>query len=203
MTVNPRIVKAALRKEARVKRAAAHAADPDPDVEHIAGLVLTRVHLLGGPYKAGHLIATYLSVGDEFPTKRLNGLLVEADQALCVPAWDKEKRCYVWSFLEGHLVEGPHGILQPAEIFPVRKPEHIELAIVPGLAFSPDGARLGHGAGIYDRLLKPLEETRFTTLVGLCYDAQLVPGIPLEEHDAFLPFIATETRLIDVSHPED
>ena len=141
---NPKAVKAALRVEAKAKRAAAHAANPDPDVEEIVDTVIALVNLLGGPYEEDHLIATYLSVGDEFPTTRLNALILERKQALCVPAWDAKAKQYVWAYLDGPLIEGPHGIPQPAEIFPVRKPEHIELVLVPGLAFSPEGARLGH-----------------------------------------------------------
>lgn len=200
---NPKAVKAALRVEAKAKRAAAHAANPDPDVEEIVDAVIALVNLLGGPYEEDHLIATYLSVGDEFPSTRLNALILERKQALCVPAWDAKAKQYVWAYLDGPLIEGPHGIPQPAEIFPVRKPEHIELVLVPGLAFSPEGARLGHGAGIYDRLLRPLEDNHFTTRVGLCYEAQIVPSIPLEDHDAFLPIIATEARIRDAAYPEE
>jgi 5-formyltetrahydrofolate cyclo-ligase len=51
---------------------------------------------------------------------------------------------------------------------------------VPGVAFTPDGRRLGHGRGYYDRLLPQL--TRAYRL-GLCFPFQLLDDLPTDEND--------------------
>jgi 5-formyltetrahydrofolate cyclo-ligase len=55
----------------------------------------------------------------------------------------------------------------------------IDLVIVPGLAFTPDGDRLGYGQGYYDRLLP----TVAAPTVGVCFEDQLVDEMPVAAHD--------------------
>lgn len=61
-------------------------------------------------------------------------------------------------------------------------PESIDLIIVPGVAFTIDGCRLGHGKAYYDRFLP---STRGFT-VGACFREQLVDELPTEPHDVRL-----------------
>lgn len=55
----------------------------------------------------------------------------------------------------------------------------IDLAIIPGMAFTPQGDRLGRGRGYYDRLLPRLS----CPLVGLAFPFQILDTIPCEPHD--------------------
>ncbi|XP_075536867.1 methenyltetrahydrofolate synthetase [Dermacentor variabilis] len=61
----------------------------------------------------------------------------------------------------------------------------IDLLVVPAVAFAPQGARLGHGKGYYDiyysRCLKAQAQRPYT--LGLCFCQQIVPNIPLGDHD--------------------
>jgi 5-formyltetrahydrofolate cyclo-ligase len=59
----------------------------------------------------------------------------------------------------------------------------IDLIIVPGLGFSLDGSRLGHGKGFYDRYLNTLNEKSYT--IGLAFRQQIVEnnGIPMDPTD--------------------
>ena len=61
-------------------------------------------------------------------------------------------------------------------------PAGIDLVIVPGVAFTADGRRLGHGKGYYDRFL--VGTTAHT--VGACFAEQLVDELPVEPHDVRL-----------------
>ncbi len=54
------------------------------------------------------------------------------------------------------------------------------MMLVPGLAFSEEGYRLGYGGGYYDRYVK---DANFLTM-AMAYDFQIFPEIPREEHDA-------------------
>lgn len=58
--------------------------------------------------------------------------------------------------------------------------QQIDLAVIPGVAFTPDGVRLGRGRGFYDRLLPRLTTTY---KMGICWPFQLVDAIPTEPHD--------------------
>ena len=59
-------------------------------------------------------------------------------------------------------------------------PEHFDFILVPGVAFSPNGYRLGRGKGYYDKFL-----SKYTNLftVGVCFREQFYLDIPTEPHD--------------------
>ena len=72
-------------------------------------------------------------------------------------------------------------------------PGEIDLILVPGLAFTPDGWRLGRGGGFYDRFLSQLPAT--AAKLGVCFDLQLVDTLPTEPHDQRLDGVVTERGL--------
>lgn len=60
----------------------------------------------------------------------------------------------------------------------------VEFVIVPGLAFTANGARLGYGGGFYDRFLARLAQgSPAVPNVGVCFAEQLVDTLPVEPHD--------------------
>ena len=74
-----------------------------------------------------------------------------------------------------------------------------QILIVPLLAFSRGGGRLGYGGGFYDRTLESLRLHRPTLAIGFAYAAQEMPDLPLESTDQPLDLIVTETGIIDIS----
>lgn len=66
----------------------------------------------------------------------------------------------------------------------------IDLAVIPGVAFTPDGRRLGRGRGYYDRLLTRLTPHTSHTF-GLAFPFQLLEDLPTEPHDIKLDEIIT------------
>lgn len=89
------------------------------------------------------------------------------------------------------LEPGPYNHLQPAaeeeEVVP-------DLVIVPLLAFTATGARLGQGGGHYDRWLA---DHPAIPAIGVAWDAQLVDILPLEPHDRLMRAVVTPTRLYE------
>ncbi len=69
--------------------------------------------------------------------------------------------------------------------------EKIDLILVPGLAFSRNGERMGRGGGYYDRLLA--RESLHARKIGVCFDMQVLRDLPLESHDILMDEIATES----------
>ena len=68
-----------------------------------------------------------------------------------------------------------------------------DIAITPGLAFSPAGERLGYGRGYYDRWFAG---HRVHTRIALAYEIQLVERLPTEATDRRVDMIVTEDRVI-------
>lgn len=73
-------------------------------------------------------------------------------------------------------------------------PAEIDLILVPGLAFTRDGLRLGRGGGFYDRFLALLPAS--TIKLGVCFDTQIVETLPAEPHDHPLDMVVTETGFL-------
>lgn len=69
--------------------------------------------------------------------------------------------------------------------------QHIDLAIIPGIAFDYRGGRIGYGAGYYDRFLPHLRAVR----IGLCFESQLCSEVPTASHDIDVQWIATEQSI--------
>ena len=92
------------------------------------------------------------------------------------------------------LQEGTFHILEPKE--------HCQQicwpnapVLVPGLAFSKDGKRLGKGGGYYDKLLSNEPDHR---TIALCYEFQMTDEIPSEAHDQMVEIIVTEKDIYHV-----
>jgi 5-formyltetrahydrofolate cyclo-ligase len=80
---------------------------------------------------------------------------------------------------------GAFGIREPtgAAVDPLT----IDLVVVPGVAFTLDGARLGHGKGFYDRFLTALAASGHRPpAIGVCFAEQVVDALPVEPHDVRL-----------------
>ena len=68
-----------------------------------------------------------------------------------------------------------------------------DVVLVPSLAMSEDGSRLGRGKGFYDRYLSDYRGVK----IGICFSMQLQTEVPTEEHDVKLDFIVTEEKIIN------
>ncbi len=92
------------------------------------------------------------------------------------------------------LREGPFGARVP-QVDDFFDPE---IVIVPLVAFTRAGGRLGYGGGFYDRTLERLRARRATLAIGFAFGAQEVEALPLEDTDQVLDMIVTETFVIEV-----
>ena len=95
---------------------------------------------------------------------------------------------------DGVLRDGPFGAQVPAIdnfIIP-------EIVVVPLVAFTRAGGRLGYGGGFYDRTLGALRKSKRDTgkkcqAIGIAYSAQEVDSLPRADHDEPLDWVVTET----------
>lgn len=169
--------------------------------DHVAGLAkTTRALVFMRPpgmvaqlALPGSAVGLYHATPDEAPTRGYAKWFFDNGRQIALP-WFAQKgaamqfRLWQDPYADKGLVPGPYGALQPSDDSPEVSPA---LAIVPLLAFTADGARLGQGGGHYDRWLAA---NRGTIALGLAWDAQLAENLPVESHDMPLKAIITPTR---------
>jgi 5-formyltetrahydrofolate cyclo-ligase len=87
-----------------------------------------------------------------------------------------------------------YGLLEPIEDFTTEiKSKDIDLLIVPGLAYTSKGYRLGFGGGYYDRFLSD-----FTgKTLSLAFNFQVIPQFTVEKHDLPVSKIITNNEVIN------
>ena len=93
-----------------------------------------------------------------------------------------------------HIRMGLRGVREPVgnAIVPI---DAIAAMLVPGLAFDAAGRRLGRGGGFYDKFLGALPPQ--VLRVGVCFDEQIIEGVPVEGHDRRVHLIVTPTTIHD------
>lgn len=92
----------------------------------------------------------------------------------------------------GGLERGAYGIPAPRADAPVIDASQLELAIVPGVAFTDAMERLGQGGGYYDRFLTRTRAYR----MGVAYDFQRVMRVPQHACDARMDILITPTKTL-------
>lgn len=70
-----------------------------------------------------------------------------------------------------------------------------EIILIPGLAYSYKGYRLGFGKGYYDRYIAHNEHHEFSK-IGICYHHDLLEFLPNQNHDKRMNYIVTEQTII-------
>lgn len=134
------------------------------------------------------------SKDNEVDTRGLIGARLERGIAVLVPIAEAEGRM-AWSQLRAldELAPGRFGILEPRpECRRIVTPPPEAPVIVPGIAFSPEGHRVGYGGGYYDRFL----DAPRGPAIGLAYEIQIVAPWKTATHDIPVDFVVTETQTI-------
>lgn len=163
----------------------------------IAGRVLAFASSLGGITLPALFVSTPLEPDLSltlplFSRALLPVLVDEAGAGLAEPSWG------IWE--GGPLAHPPGKPAQPTTTpLPVRAIGEADLIVVPALAVSLDGTRLGQGGGWYDRTLP--HRAPLAPVAAVVFDEEvLAPGsIPREEHDVRVDAIITPTRVIDIA----
>jgi 5-formyltetrahydrofolate cyclo-ligase len=147
-------------------------------------------------FSSAQVVMLYLSLPDEVDTASLALRCWQAGKTVVVPkvAWGQRRMLPVEiSCLQTGLTRnsgGPGGgIDEPVAGKPVPL-DMIDLVIVPGLGFTPNGNRIGRGMGFYDRFLSQPEFIGRTC--GLGFETQVLDTLPTLDHDVPLGMLVTE-----------
>lgn len=139
-------------------------------------------------------IGLYRANPFEAPAAAYARFFQERGHALTLPRFetrgsDMAFAAFTDPFDESDLEVGPFGLMQPGSDADLVVPD---VLFMPLVAFTDAGARLGQGGGHYDRWLAGQPGK---TAIGMAWDAQLVPSLPIEPHDIPLNAVVTPTRL--------
>ena len=149
-----------------------------------------------GSISTADTIFAYLPLEDEIDLRPLLQTWIDESRVVCVPliSWETQQigAGMLGGLGSGHTVAIRHGIHEPIERTPVPH-DTIDVILVPGVAFDESCGRLGRGGGFYDRFLS---SSRPPIVIGVGFDEQILPDIPLEAHDQQMTMVITPTRII-------
>lgn len=143
------------------------------------------------PVRRAAVVAAYVSVGREPGTSALLDGLVAKGVRVLVPVLLPDNDLD-WSVYDGpaSLAPAARGLLEPTgPTLGVDEVVRADVVLVPGVAVSSDGARLGRGGGSYDRVLARVP-TDVPTVV-LLHDDEVARDVPIEAHDRPVSHVAT------------
>ncbi|MCX5770613.1 MAG: 5-formyltetrahydrofolate cyclo-ligase [Candidatus Hydrogenedentes bacterium] len=164
----------------------------DPaDAARRSAEIIDRLRRLPAFAAARGFLIYVASKDNEVDTKPLIRSLLKHIYPVLVPVAEPGGKL-LWSRLHdmADLEPARFGILEPRpDARRVTKPPADSVIVVPGVAFSVDGWRIGYGGGYFDRFLV----TYGGPIVALAYDIQIVTHIDNDTHDVPMDFIVTET----------
>lgn len=161
---------------------------------HVAASVAAQERLARSPLLAGaSVVALYRALPSECGTASLAAALQAAGKAVCYPVVVPGSATLQFRRSVGVFVAGALGIEEPTGA-PV-PPQDIAVIVVPAVAVDARGGRLGRGKGFYDATLAALRARS----IALVFESQLVPEVPVGEHDRRVSAICTEARFLDVT----
>ena len=140
-------------------------------------------------YRAAQRVLLYLHMPTEPDTDRIIRQALADGKAVYVPKCvSKTEMIAVRIRNMSDLAPGAYGIPEPVDCSEVAEPSELDLIVVPCVAASKDGRRLGHGAGFYDRYLAGSAARRLC----LCRSRNLLEAVPAEAHDVRMEWVVTE-----------
>ena len=130
-------------------------------------------------YKQAQTIYGYLPYNQEVRTVPMLEQAMKDGKRVAVPKCYGEEMRFIYMDDLSKVEKGYANIPEPIADEPVAD-DKTALVLMPGMAFTKDGKRMGYGGGFYDKFLAA--EPNHPT-VALCYDFQMVEDLPTEDYD--------------------
>lgn len=156
-----------------------------PDSNAASEIIWAKVEL-SPEFLGAKTILIYMDIDGEVRTREFMRLW-SSRKRFVLPLVSGD-RLELREYSEDKLVRGFKGILEPGSGAPSVRNDEIDLAIVPGVAFTSDGRRLGRGSGFYDGLLPELHCPK----LGVGYRFRLLEDIPVAPWDQRVDKVFTD-----------
>ncbi|KAH9503239.1 hypothetical protein Btru_068521 [Bulinus truncatus] len=177
----------------QIKKALNSLTQKEKDIQ--SSVVVNKV-LSSEMFKESQKISVYLPMKSEINTLPLLKSIFNSGKQCFIPQFKYDDMIMLklesWEDYERLPVDS-WGITQPTKFDASNDANFfggLDLILVPGLAFTKDGRRLGRGKGYYDRYLKKCEEMgKRPKTIGLLFKEQLVENIPISGNDKLVDFV--------------
>lgn len=130
-------------------------------------------------YQSANTIYGYLPYNQEVRTVPMLERALRDGKRVAVPKVYGDEMKFIYLDDLTKVEKGYSGIPEPVLDEPIAN-DKTALVLMPGLAFDPQGHRIGYGGGFYDKFLS--SEPGHPTL-ALCYEFQMLPYLETEEFD--------------------
>lgn len=130
-------------------------------------------------------VALYSAVGGELPCDEAEQFFRENGCRICYPRVTGDRMdFYEVTDRASQMTVGSYDIPEPKMTCEKVDATDIDIMLVPAVAYTEDGMRLGRGGGFYDRWLNGAEAAGHVPFaIGICYDFQVYSALPVEAHD--------------------
>ena len=152
-------------------------------------LAVCRLILESTVWQRASQVMLYVPMSGELNVNSLMENWSKNRKLVALPRFSVKKNAYEACEINNlsDLVPGKFGVPEPSPDSQIMDTKQLDLAIVPGVAFTALGSRLGRGGGFFDRLLARIPAIK----CGVCFDQQVYPDVPVERHDIKMDMIAT------------
>lgn len=168
-----------------------------PDLRAEYNAAITERLLQLPEYCQANAVLGFMNFGSEYASELWVAQVLADGKRLALPRVNRHT-----NLLDLYWVDDPESQLESG-LWGIREPvverckrlndiNEVEFALLPGIAFSRNGARLGYGGGFYDKLLAPV--THRPALVTAAFGLQIVTQIPQEATDVRVGWIITEAE---------
>ncbi len=141
-------------------------------------------------YRNAKVLGGYHAVGSEVRTQDILQEILNAGKELSLPKVEKNDLVFKKILSFSDLEIGNFSVMEPKERCETVK--KFEAILIPAIAVTRDGYRLGYGFGYYDRYL----HNKRSKKIALSYSKQVVRSIPHDSHDVRVDCIVTEDEVI-------
>ncbi|CAI4229835.1 unnamed protein product [Auanema sp. JU1783] len=188
-----------MKKDLRKKIAGVLSTISEEDIERQTSIVAAKISSMPA-FQNSKRISIYVNTSGEIKTDSIINLCFEQQKEVFIPQFIKgDKRMKM-------LKVTKDGFSQlSTTLWNIRQPEKdcgwpeyhesgpLDLVLLPGVAFTKDGHRLGHGMGFYDRFLWEHKEKfgKLPKLMGLALKDQMVDQVPVTETDVTIDSVVS------------
>ncbi len=155
-------------------------------------------------FKDAALVLAYMPLPDEVDVLPVINAAMTEGKKVAIPRVEVQNQMHFYYFddeveLNAQVEAGYYGINEPktsGKQFCSCDDFDSVLVLVPGRAFTENGARLGRGKGFYDVFLKQLMAEcnaagKKVYTIGVCFSCQIVDSVPTEQNDVFVDKIVS------------
>ena len=151
------------------------------EIKGIKKLSIDNIKIINNFIK-NKIVCTYINTDSEVDITNdligykqlITSYLVSSDIELCL---------YKEPFIKNAL-----NILEPENPIKIKE---VDVFLVPGVAFTASGKRLGRGGGYYDKLLSKYPDT---LKIGITFNERIMQDLPTESHDISMDYVFTNDK---------